>query len=365
MLKNKRIYKRAFQEDGLLKTHIGGQALIEGIMMRGKYNWSVAAINPQGTIETEEFPLDSPFRKHPWLKKPFIRGSVALVDSLLLGSKALQVAAGIAFREEEPVHNDTFASTASAEEAAAPTEKPQEAKSSKQDTLTSAFVAFSVAMGIVIALAVFVLLPAVMTNFMVGDYDNSPLLWNLVDGFIRVAIFVLYIALIGRMKDVDRMFAFHGAEHKTIHCYEHGLDLTYENAQSFPRLHVRCGTAFLIMVMIIAILVYTMIPMQDVLDWARVDFPPLRFALLLFMRIALLPLIAGVSYEVSVKWAGNHPDNPLVRIILWPGLQMQYLTTREPDKEQICCAIEAMKLVVACEEEYARNNETCSCASSY
>ena len=148
------------------------------------------------------------------------------------------------------------------------------------------------------------------------------------------------------MEDIKRMFGYHGAEHKTIHCFEHGLPLTPENARSFPRLHVRCGTAFLIMVMIIAIFVYTVTPLNLLISAWGVPDGPLKLTLVIIVRILLMPVIAGVAYEITVKWAGSHPDNPLVKVILWPGMQMQRLTTREPDDGQIECAIAAMQLVL-------------------
>ena len=212
--------------------------------------------------------------------------------------------------------------------------------------------AISMVFGIVLGVALFVLLPAFASNVLVGEYEQSPLAWNIVDGVMRVAIFVFYVWLIGRMKDIKRMFSYHGAEHKTIHCYEHGLELTPENARQFPRLHVRCGTAFLIMVMIIAILVYTIIPLNLLIaSWGISG--PAAFALLIVVRILFMPLIAGISYEITVKWAGSRPNNPVVRVVLWPGMQMQRLTTNEPDDSMLECAIKAMQLVVQREEAEA------------
>ena len=147
------------------------------------------------------------------------------------------------------------------------------------------------------------------------------------------------------MPDIKRMFSYHGAEHKTIHCYEHGLELTPENARQFPCLHVRCGTAFLIMVMLIAIVVYTVIPLDGVIASLGITGAA-AFALLLVVRLVFLPVIAGISYEITVKWAGSHPENPLVKVVLWPGMQMQRLTTNEPDDSMLECAIAAMNLVV-------------------
>ena len=211
----------------------------------------------------------------------------------------------------------------------------------------------SMVLGLVMGVVLFIVAPAFITNLIVGEYDDRTLLWNIVDGVLRVAIFIFYIWLIGRMSDIKRMFGYHGAEHKTIHCFEHGLPLTPENARSFPRLHVRCGTAFLITVMIIAILVYTITPIDALIEAWGVPSGAPKLVLVIVVRILLMPVIAGIAYEVTVKWAGSHPNNPLVKVILWPGMQMQYLTTREPDDGQIECAIEAMKLVLAREEREA------------
>jgi uncharacterized protein YqhQ len=208
----------------------------------------------------------------------------------------------------------------------------------------------SMVLGLVLGVALFIVVPAFVTNLIVGEYDDRTLLWNIVDGILRIGIFIFYIWLIGRMSDIKRMFGYHGAEHKTIHCFEHGLPLTPENARSFPRLHVRCGTAFLIMVMIIAIFVYTITPIDALIAaWGVPDGVP-KLVLVIVVRILLMPLIAGIAYEITVKWAGSHPNNPLVKVMLWPGMQMQYLTTREPDDGQIECAIEAMKIVLEREQ---------------
>ncbi len=329
MAKAKSDLSRAFSEDGERKTHVGGQALIEGIMMRGKYNWSVAVREPSGAVYTEEHDLASGKAKNGWLYWPLVRGCRALVESLMLGYKALEVATMHAYADDE----------ASCDEAS-----DGEGEFGKRE------MAISMVLGLVLGVALFIVAPAFLTNLIVGEYDGNTLLWNIVDGVLRVAVFVFYIWLIGRMSEIKRMFGYHGAEHKTIHCYEHGLPLTPENARSFPRLHVRCGTAFLIMVMIIAIFVYTVVPLNALIAaWGVPDGAP-KLALVIVSRIVLMPVIAGVSYEITVKWAGSHPENPLVKVVLWPGMQMQYLTTNEPDDGMLECAIEAMKLVLAREE---------------
>ncbi len=419
---------RAFKEDGKLKTHVGGQALIEGIMMRGKYNWSVAVREPAGTIYTEEHDLISGRKKNRWLYFPLIRGCRAFVESLALGYKALSIAAAHAFVEDEEDNkgkdkakddnqiqkDDIVQESGSKKETSASkdfswkrdfgnpddmidalgaqrtleikSEIPEAKEAStdmsqknidlshvqnasasdlpdkisdkenlKEDVLSiddkkpllgTTEMAISMIMGLALGIALFIVVPAFVTNLIVGEYDQKTLLWNAVDGVLRIAIFIFYIWLIGRARDVKRMFGYHGAEHKTIHCYEHGLELTPENAMAFPRLHVRCGTAFLIMVMVIAIFVYTLIPLDMLLNALSIENGAAKLAVVILSRIFLMPIIAGLSYEISVKWAGAHPDNPIVKIILWPGMQMQYLTTREPDAGQIECAIEAMQLVL-------------------
>ena len=332
MQKRESDFSRAFSEDGARKTHVGGQALLEGIMMRGKYNWGVSVREPTGVIYLEEHDLASGKDKNKWLRLPIIRGCTAFVESLMLGFKALEIAAEHAFDDEE--------GQADSEEGS--------------DSFGKGAMAVSMAFGLLMGVALFIVAPALLTNLIVGEYDSATLTWNIVDGLLRVAVFVFYIWLIGRMGEIKRMFGYHGAEHKTIHCYEHGLPLTPENARSFPRLHVRCGTAFLIMVMVIAIVVYTVVPIKSLIVAWGVTNPALKLALVILVRIVLMPVIAGVSYEITVKWAGSHPENPLVKLILWPGMQMQYLTTREPDDGQIECAIKAMQLVLEREEAQAR-----------
>lgn len=357
--------KRAFSEDGALKTHVGGQALIEGVMMRGKYNWAAAVREPAGTIYVEEHDLASGRSKNKWLYWPIVRGCRAFVESLVLGYKALEVAALHAFSDSEPAKEDAKEPSTDAAEQAVPAEEAaalstvdfsgddSDEKADDSFEFGKKEMAFSMVLGLVLGVALFIIAPAVIANLLVGEYDSNTLAWNIVDGIVRVAIFVFYIWLIGRMEDIKRMFGYHGAEHKTIHCFEHGLELTPENARSFPRLHVRCGTAFLIMVMIIAILVYTVTPLNVLIEAWGVPDGPIKLALVIAVRILLMPLIAGISYEITVKWAGSHPENPLVKVILWPGMQMQRLTTREPDDGQIECAIEAMKKVLEREDAEA------------
>lgn len=357
---------RAFSEDGPRKTHIGGQALIEGVMMRGKNCWAIGVREPDGGLFSQEYPLSKKGNRPTWFSWPLVRGCVALVDSLTLGFKALEIAANKAFDDEEeiaesPAPNDTvsselstsdFGSSSSSESTStsgsALSSNPESASvsdSTDEGVLSKAEMTFAMVLGVVLAVALFILLPAGLSKVIVGEYEQNPFVWNIVDGVVRVAIFIFYVWLIGRMPDIKRMFSYHGAEHKTIHCYEHGLELTSENARQFPRLHVRCGTAFLIMVMLIAIVVYTVIPLDGVIASLGITGAA-AFALLLVVRLVFLPVIAGISYEITVKWAGSHPENPLVKVVLWPGMQMQRLTTNEPDDSMLECAIAAMNLVV-------------------
>lgn len=402
--------KRAFAEDGANKTHVGGQALIEGVMMRGRYNWAAAVREPSGNIYIEEHDLASGKAKNKWLYWPVVRGCRAFVESLILGYKALEIAAMHAYGdEEEPGAKAEEASAngaiskedASADEGVAsetsdfswkndfgnPDEaidalgaqrsldivveanaaesgavepnavEPGAAASELDETrdgddagFGKREMAISMVLGLLLGVGLFIVAPAFIANVLVGEYDDKTLLWNVVDGIVRIVVFVFYIWLIGRMQDIKRMFSYHGAEHKTIHCYEHGLPLTPENARSFPRLHVRCGTAFLIMVMIIAIFVYTITPLNGLIAAWGVPDGPAKLALVIVARILLMPVIAGISYEITVKWAGSHPENPLVKVVLWPGMQMQRLTTNEPDDEMLECAIAAMQRVLEREE---------------
>ena len=402
--------KRAFAEDGANKTHVGGQALIEGVMMRGRYNWAAAVREPSGDIYIEEHDLASGKAKNKWLYWPVVRGCRAFVESLILGYKALEIAAMHAYGDEEEPGakaEEVSANGAISKEGASVDESvagetsdfswkndfgnPDEAidalgaqrsldivvetNTAESDAVKSNAVepgaaalesdetrdgddggfgkremAISMVLGLLLGVGLFIVAPAFIANVLVGEYDDKTLLWNVVDGIVRIVVFVFYIWLIGRMQDIKRMFSYHGAEHKTIHCYEHGLPLTPENTRSFPRLHVRCGTAFLIMVMIIAIFVYTITPLNGLIAAWGVPDGPAKLALVIVARILLMPVIAGISYEITVKWAGSHPENPLVKVVLWPGMQMQRLTTNEPDDEMLECAIAAMQRVLEREE---------------
>ena len=297
----------ARQADGTLVAQrdapIGGQAVLEGVMMRGVSTWAVAVRKPDETIDLKSFPFASVLRRHKLLRLPVVRGAVALFESLGIGFKALGIAANAQLGEDE------------------------EELSGKAWTGTIV-VALSLSIGL------FFLLPAVITNLSGAGEDNG-IVFVVVEKLIRISIFLGYLWLISRMKDLQRVFEYHGAEHKTISCYEAGLPLTPENAQRFSRLHPRCGTSFLLIVMIVAIFVFAPIGLPE---WYW----------LLASRVLGIPLIAGLSYEV-IKWAGRHRDRRWVRGLMWPGLMLQNLTTREPDREQLAVAIASLETVLSVE----------------
>jgi len=303
-------------------THIGGQAVLEGIMMRGKLNWAIAVREPDGSIYTEQHDLVSATQKHAWLKWPIIRGMWGFYETMLLAVKAFSISAEHAGETEE-------------------------------EKLTTGEITLTMFLGLGLAVGLFIVLPAVVTNLAVGSSVDQPFLWNVVDGVLRLVAFFTYIWAVSRIKDIKRVFRYHGAEHKTIHAYEAGLPLETGAIQRFGTLHVRCGTSFLLMVMVIAILVFSLVPGKAILAAWGVSAKGWVLLFNIGVRILLLPLIAGLAYEVSVKWAGNNPDNPLVKVLLWPGLQLQRMTTAEPDDSMVEIAIAAMELVVAREEAAA------------
>jgi uncharacterized protein YqhQ len=285
-------------------THIGGQAVLEGVMMRGKYNWGIAVRRGDGSIHVEQHELGG--GRKGWMRWPVVRGVVTLVDTIMLAMQAFSISAvqasvGVVGEDEE-------------------------------EPLSKREIAISLALGLVLAVGLFIVLPAVATNLLGRFFGKSNFLWNVIDGVLRIVVFFVYIWAVSRVKDIQRLFAYHGAEHKTIHAYEHGLPLEAEPIQKFETMHVRCGTSFLLMVMVIAIFVYSLIPADTL--WTRLG-----------IRILLLPVIAGLAYEV-IKFAGNHTSNPVVKVLLWPGLMLQKMTTREPDDSMVEVAVMAVRPVL-------------------
>lgn len=313
---------------GVKPTHIGGQAVIEGVMMRGKKTWALAVRDAQGVIQTEEHPLTLSSSKHAWMRWPMVRGVVALVESLELGMKALSRSAEVAGFDDET-----------------------------GEEMSAGAMVGAMALGLGLAVVIFIVLPAVVTNLLVGEATANPTLWNIVDGVLRVVAFVLYVWLIGFMPDLKRVFMYHGAEHKVIHAVEHGDELTVENAQRYPTMHVRCGTSFLLMVMIVSILMFSLVPIKSMVAAWGIESSWAVTGILILSRLLLMPLVAGISYEITVKWAGPRADTPLVRVLMWPGLQTQRMTTREPTDDMVEVAIASMSAVIASEAPASEPNE--------
>lgn len=292
-------------------SNIGGQAVLEGIMMKNRDRYAVAVRKPDGEIfvQTEEFhSVTGRYKKLTTI--PFVRGVFNFIDSMVLGIKTLTFSAS--FYEEEEEEKEF-------------SEAEQKKKEKKESLLMAGTVAFS----IVAAVAIFMVLPYFLSSLMkpvVPSYH----LRTVIEGFVRIGIFIIYILLISRMEDIQRTFMYHGAEHKCINCIEHGLPLTVENVRNSSRQHKRCGTSFLFFVLAISIILLLLI---------RVESPLMRVV----VRIVLLPVIAGVSYEV-LKLAGNS-DNPVVNLLSKPGMAIQKMTTSEPDDGMIEVAIQAVEAV--------------------
>ncbi|MCL2492266.1 MAG: DUF1385 domain-containing protein [Coriobacteriia bacterium] len=302
-------------------THIGGQAVIEGVMMRGKKNWAVSVRDPQGEIQSEAHDLASGKAKHAWMKWPLVRGCVNMVESLSLGVKALSISAQLAGQDEEG-----------------------------EELLGSGIMAGTMVVALLFAIGIFIVLPALATNLVVGSIAEHPMEWNIVDGLFRALAFFLYVWVIGRWSDMHRVFQYHGAEHKVIAALEHGEDLTVANAEKYTTLHVRCGTSFLLMVIVLSIIIFSLIPIRTMIAGLGIDNNVLVTLLAIVSRLLLLPLVAGLAYEVTVKWAGPRADKWYVKFLLWPGIQMQRLTTAEPTPDMIEVAIASTELVIAREK---------------
>ena len=280
-----------------IKKFVGGQAVIEGVMMRGPGVTATAVREPAGTIVVQKEPTKSIADTYPILKKPFLRGCVALYESLVIGMKALSFSAKAAGDEEEEMSNSKIAIT--------------------------------MVISTIFAIAVFLALPTFIVKFIPGVQDNHVVL-NLIEGVIRLVLFLLYIWGIGLTKDIQRVFQYHGAEHKTIHTYELDLPLTVENVRKQSRLHPRCGTNFLLIVMVVSIFVFAFLGWPNLLER-------------IVSRVLLMPVVAGIAYEV-IRLAGRS-EHSFVKALIKPGLALQYMTTREPEDDQIEVAIRALEEV--------------------
>jgi len=285
---------------------VGGQAVLEGVMMRGVTTWAVSVRKPDGEIETTVETIRPWARRHRVLRWPVIRGIVALAESLKIGFRALGMSANAQLGEDET-----------------------------EEELGGFTWGMTIIVSLAFAILLFFVIPVGLTSLVKGWLDSSFLFW-LVEGAVRTLIFIGYIVMISRLDDLRRVFEYHGAEHKTISCYEAEDELVPARATLYSRLHPRCGTSFLLIVMVVAIFVF-----------APLGLPAWYW--LVISRIVGVPLIAGIAYEL-IKWAGRNRDRGWVRAVMWPGLMLQNLTTREPDEEQLEVAIAALDAVLAVEK---------------
>lgn len=282
-----------------VKPAIGGQAVIEGVMMRGPKSTAIAVRKDNGEIVLKKDENHSISERYKFLKLPILRGVVSLIEMMIIGIQTLSYSATMAGYEEE-------------------------------ETLTTKDIAIALASAVVFAVVLFIILPTVAVKFISANI-KTPFLLSLAEGFLRIAIFVAYVAVISLMKDIRRVFEYHGAEHKVVHCYEHGEDLTPENAKKYSTVHPRCGTSFIMIVMIVSILLFSILGWPGII--ARI-----------VSRILLLPVVAGISYEL-IQLAGRS-SSPFLKILNTPGMWLQKLTTREPDDSQLEVAIAALKAVI-------------------
>src|SRR5215207_8449571 len=291
-----------------MSAPIGGQAVLEGVMMRSPTAWSVAVRKPNGQIAEANRPVSSALLEHRWLRIPIIRGVVALGESLAIGFRALAISANYAAQDADAAEGEV------------------------QTELSKGQLAFAFGIAIGFALLLFKVSPALITSWLPIE-DNG--IFVVVEGLIRVTIFVLYLVVLSLLPDLRRVFQYHAAEHKVINAYEADEELLPEKVAPYSLLHVRCGTAFLLYVMVVAIFVFAFVGRPD---WYW----------LIVSRILLLPVIAGIAYEI-IRFAGRHAQNPVLHAVLAPGLWLQRLTTREPSLDQIEVSIRALREVLRLE----------------
>ncbi len=298
------------------KTSIGGQAVMEGVMMRGPKEIATAVRKSNGEIIIDKKEVSSVFTKYKFLKIPILRGVISFFESMITGVKCLMFSAEQADLEDGEDYK--------------PSKFEQWLDDKFGDKVKDIVIYFSVFVSLIFSVGLFILLPTVLVGWLKKFIVSAPVL-SLCEGGVRIVIFLAYLFLVSRMKDIQRVFEYHGAEHKTIAAYEHGEELTPENARKYSRLHPRCGTSFLLIVMIISIIFFSFLKWETV--WQRMLY-----------RLLLLPVVAGVSYEI-IKFAGRS-DSKLVKWLTSPGLALQLLTTREPDDSQLEVAIAALKSVL-------------------
>jgi len=293
-------------KDGQVKRfYYGGQAVIEGVMMRGRNKVAIAVRRPDGEVELIDQPLATIYRGR-FREIPFIRGIIVLIETLILGTKALLHSAEIASADE------------------------------KEEQISAMVLWGTVIISIVFAVAIFFVSPLLVTHYLIYPYIASATIANVLEGVLRIVIFIVYLVVIGQLPDIKRVFAYHGAEHKTVNAYESGVPLELAQVKNYSTAHTRCGTSFLLIVLIIAIIVFVLLGQL-----------PLWLAVV--SRIVLLPVIAAIGYEF-VRFGSAHANNSFLRLLLAPGLGLQSLTTREPDDKQVEVAIVALKSCVEADE---------------
>ena len=322
---------------------IGGQAVMEGVMMKNGDEYAVAVRLPNGEITVKKEEYKGIVKGKKLLNLPFIRGVFNFIDSMILGMKTLTYSADLAMEEEtapvgDKVSDDTEKSG----------ETKEAKKAGKKESDNSLMMTLTVVLAIAMAVGLFMVLPVLLAGLL-RRFITSSFLITLIEGLIRIGIFLLYVVLISKMEDIQRVFMYHGAEHKCINCIEHGLELNVENVKASSRLHKRCGTSFLLIVMVVSVLVTMFVRIETV--WLRV-----------LSRIILLPEIAGVSYEV-LKLAGRS-ESPIVEAISKPGLAMQELTTREPDEQMIEVAIQSVEAVFDWRAFVSEESDSTACKSA-
>lgn len=291
------------------KLNVGGQAVLEGVMMRSRRFWSIAVRRPDNTISSDIFREISIMKKKKVLGFPFIRGIVALVENLSLGFKALSYSVNESTGEEV--------------------------------TMSKKQMGISIAIALIFTVGVFFVLPTLIGRTFSAIIAN-PILYNLVEGLIRISFLLIYIIIVSFLKDIKRLFQYHGAEHKTIQAYEYGEELVYDNIKKYSRLHLRCGTSFLLIVMIVALFVF-----------ALLGKPPLYLRII--SRVLLIPVITGISYEI-IRIAGKFSKKKIVNALFYPGLLLQKITTREPDREQIEVAVLSLNKILEAESQEAADD---------
>ena len=365
------------------KIEVGGQAVIEGVMMRSPGGYAIAVRKPDNSIVIEKKRFVPLSKRYKFYGLPIIRGAVTLIEMLAIGIKALNYSANESMEEDkkkekksdsqlgeiskdsskEKIEKLTDESNSSENQSPNNYADKKSSKSKKKSSELSKFaIALSLFLAFLFGIVLFIILPNLATHFigyLTGGTESklqeaqSPIYYNIVAGIIRIIIFLLYVFLISLWKEIRRIFEYHGAEHKSIFAYENGMELEVQNAKTFTTLHPRCGTSFIFIVLMIGILAFAVVPKIIMLfqpDFIKLSMP-IQKLILFPIHILLLPLIAGISYEI-IKYASKKPDNKILRAIVAPGVWLQKITTKEPDEKQIEVAIIALKEALAlCETE--------------